>query len=111
MPPVVRHWLTRRGDRRLIAWSNTRLVDERGEIAGVVATGIDITDRTRAEDALRREGEKLRQLNRTLKALSESNQALMRGRGLRRTARHIAGRGRHPVGESAAAAPRSSRRS
>jgi PAS domain S-box-containing protein len=46
------HWLTKDGERRLIAWSNTALLDERGAVEYVVATGIDITERTQAEEAL-----------------------------------------------------------
>jgi PAS domain S-box-containing protein len=42
-------WLTRAGERRLIAWSNTNLVDTGGKVAFVIATGIDITDRRHAE--------------------------------------------------------------
>ena len=38
------HWLTRGGDPRLIEWSNTALLDERGGVEYVVATGVDVTD-------------------------------------------------------------------
>lgn len=48
------HWLTKRGERRLIAWSNSALRDEAGVVEHVVATGIDITDRVRCEAALHR---------------------------------------------------------
>jgi len=44
------HWLTRNGDKRLIAWSNTALLDEAGAVEYVIGTGIDITERRRAED-------------------------------------------------------------
>jgi PAS domain S-box-containing protein len=47
------HWLTRDGSRRLIAWSNTVLTGPVGEVQHVIATGIDITERKRAEEALR----------------------------------------------------------
>lgn len=50
----VNHWRTRRGDLRLIAWSNTALLDAAGEVEEIVATGTDITERTRAEAAVRR---------------------------------------------------------
>jgi PAS domain S-box-containing protein len=43
-------WLTRSGDKRLIVWSNTALTDGAGEVAYVIATGMDITDRKRAEE-------------------------------------------------------------
>ncbi len=43
------HWRTRDGHRRLIAWSNTALLDADGAVEYVIGTGIDITDRRRAE--------------------------------------------------------------
>ena len=49
-------WLTRNGERRRIAWSNSALVDEQGVVSYVIATGLDITDEhrlRRVEDALR----------------------------------------------------------
>jgi PAS domain S-box-containing protein/putative nucleotidyltransferase with HDIG domain len=47
------YWRTKDGGRRLIHWSNTVLTDENGAVQYVLATGIDITDRRAAEDALR----------------------------------------------------------
>jgi PAS domain S-box-containing protein len=44
------HWLTRDGRKRLINWSNTVIVDARGEVEHVIATGIDITERRQAEE-------------------------------------------------------------
>ncbi len=49
----VNHWLTRDGERRLISWSNTALLDDAGSVEYVVATGLDITHRRRAEDEMR----------------------------------------------------------
>jgi PAS domain S-box-containing protein len=46
------HWLTRGGQPRLIAWSNTVLVDGAGQVEHIIATGIDITKRKQAEEAL-----------------------------------------------------------
>ncbi len=45
-------WVTKDGGRRLIAWSNTVLVDNSGKVEYVVATGIDITERKEAEALL-----------------------------------------------------------
>lgn len=42
-------WLVRNGSRCLIAWSNTTLADEHGQVTHVIATGIDITARRKAE--------------------------------------------------------------
>jgi diguanylate cyclase (GGDEF)-like protein/PAS domain S-box-containing protein len=49
-------WITRDGDRRHIAWSNTAILDERGDVTHVILTGIDMTERREAE-AGRREAE------------------------------------------------------
>ncbi|BAY23139.1 multi-sensor hybrid histidine kinase [Calothrix sp. NIES-2100] len=46
------YWVTKDGSRRLIAWSNTILKDEEGNVEYIIATGIDITARKRAEQHL-----------------------------------------------------------
>jgi PAS domain S-box-containing protein len=46
------HWLTKDGRQRLIAWSNSVIRDERGGAAYSIGTGIDITARHQAEQAL-----------------------------------------------------------
>lgn len=52
------HWLTRSGERKLIAWSNTVLCDEHGAVEFVIGTGIDITEQRRVEElAQRRQSE------------------------------------------------------
>ncbi len=48
------YWLTKSGDRRWIAWSNTALVDDTGSVEYVIGTGIDITERKRAEEEIRK---------------------------------------------------------
>lgn len=40
---------TRDGEERLIEWHDSPLVDERSQFAGVLAIGIDVTERLRAE--------------------------------------------------------------
>lgn len=47
------YWVTKSGENRLIAWSNTCLLDVNGEVEFVVAIGIDITDQRKAEDNLK----------------------------------------------------------
>ena len=37
-------WITKDGRRRLIAWSNTAIVDADGRVENVIGTGIDITE-------------------------------------------------------------------
>lgn len=44
-------WLTKSGERRLVAWSNTTLQDQHGAIF-VIGCGIDITRHRQAENAL-----------------------------------------------------------
>jgi PAS domain S-box-containing protein/putative nucleotidyltransferase with HDIG domain len=46
-------WVTKDGQRRWIAWSNTVLLDNHGNVEHVIATGIDTTERRAAETALR----------------------------------------------------------
>ena len=46
--------VTRAGERRTIAWRNTVLRDERGEVIGILSSGEDITERLRAEDEISR---------------------------------------------------------
>jgi diguanylate cyclase (GGDEF)-like protein/PAS domain S-box-containing protein len=43
------HWLTRAGDRRLIAWSNTCLLDASGTVEFVIGTGLDVTEQRQTE--------------------------------------------------------------
>ncbi|MHC5818511.1 MAG: response regulator [Nostoc sp.] len=38
------YWVTKNGTRRLIAWVNTILLDDKGDVEHIIATGIDITD-------------------------------------------------------------------
>ena len=42
-------WITRTGERRLIDWSNTALLDDEGEVDLVIGTGIDISRRYQTE--------------------------------------------------------------
>ncbi|HEX9052958.1 MAG TPA: response regulator [Anaeromyxobacter sp.] len=46
-------WVTKDGRRREIAWQNTILGDERGDVQFVVPTGVDVTERRVAERKLR----------------------------------------------------------
>lgn len=56
------YWVTREGDRRLIAWSNTALIDSEGTVEYIIGTGIDITQRRQAEAALQASETELRAL-------------------------------------------------
>ncbi|WP_421654814.1 PAS domain S-box protein [Leptothermofonsia sp. ETS-13] len=59
-------WITRQGDRRFIAWSNTVLLDDWGFARFIVSTGIDITERKQAE-------QNLQETNQTLQTLVQSS--------------------------------------
>lgn len=48
------YWITRDQRRRLIAWSNTVLLDENQAVEHVIATGVDVTELKRAADMERR---------------------------------------------------------
>lgn len=47
------YWVAKDGHRRLIAWSNTAIVNDKRSVEYVIATGIDITERKEAEEKLR----------------------------------------------------------
>ncbi len=47
------HWITRTGDRRLVAWSSTSITDASGEVRYIVQAGNDITELRRSEAAMR----------------------------------------------------------
>ncbi len=81
-------WVARDGSRRSIAWSNTALVDGAGRVEYVIGTGIDVTERRRAEEALRqaRDELELRVQERT-RELQEANRVLeIESAGHRQTA-------------------------
>src|SRR5271170_2904615 len=55
-------WLNRDGTLRRIAWSATALTDAQGQVAFIIATGIDVTIQRAAEATLRESEAKYRQL-------------------------------------------------
>jgi PAS domain S-box-containing protein len=52
------YWITRSGERRLISWSNTALLDNQGNVEYIIGTGIDITERRRAEEELQHQNQR-----------------------------------------------------
>ena len=61
------HVLTKHGERRRMAWSCSAIRDGQGNIHSILATGLDVTDKLRAELELK----KLRQAASTAPAASE----------------------------------------
>jgi diguanylate cyclase (GGDEF)-like protein len=53
--------MRRDGERVWITWRNTPIVDAEGRLVEILSTGIDTTDRKRAEDALRVSEERFRE--------------------------------------------------
>ena len=55
------HWVAKDGAHRLIAWTNTAIVHPQGEIAYIIGTGMDITERKAAEDQLAKQAAQLQE--------------------------------------------------
>jgi len=56
------YWVAHDGSRRLIAWSNTALVDRGGAVEYIIGTGLDVTEHRQAEQTLRDSEARLRQI-------------------------------------------------
>ena len=65
----VNYWVAKNGERRLIDWSNTCLLDEYGNVEYVIPTGVDITEKHKAEKKLKQSEE---QKNLILNATAEA---------------------------------------
>jgi|GEM_PF-6295787 len=63
--------VTKDGKRRTFLWRNSAIFDEKGRITGFLASGMDITERTRQEM-------RIRHLNRLLDAMRSVNQLIAR---------------------------------
>ena len=44
------YWLTKDGEKRMIVWTNTVLLNDAGEVKNVISTGIDITEKRKIEE-------------------------------------------------------------
>ncbi len=63
--------ITRSGERRTIYWYNTDLKDEKGNLIGTLSSGEDITERKKAEEALKQAQAKLQDYAKNLERLVE----------------------------------------
>ncbi len=54
--------VTKAGTRRLIAWNNSAVRDQEGEIIGTLSSGEDITEKRQAEEALRQSRERFKRI-------------------------------------------------
>ncbi|GAB4541046.1 MAG: GAF domain-containing protein [Anaerolineae bacterium] len=73
------YWLTRDGSRRLIAWSNTALLNDSGTVEYVIGTGIDISERKRVEAEIerrRQESEALNKISQSVTATLDLQETL-----------------------------------
>lgn len=71
------YWLMKDGGLRTIAWWNTALLDHKGAVEYIVATGIDVTERRMAEQQLRAAHDELeRRVEERTAALTLANDEL-----------------------------------
>gem|GEM_PF-808768 len=54
--------VTRSGEERIVAWHDSLLRDSAGRVTGLISSGVDVTDRVRAEHALQASELKFREL-------------------------------------------------
>ena len=63
--------LTSTGEERMIAWHNALIRDESGRPAGTISSGEDVTERVKAEEALREAHEELSRFSMDLEKIVE----------------------------------------
>ena len=56
------YWVTRSGALRFIEWSNSAVTDERGHVTHIIGTGIDVTEKRAADQALQNSDARFRRL-------------------------------------------------
>ncbi|MBT4286017.1 MAG: PAS domain S-box protein [Deltaproteobacteria bacterium] len=93
------HWVTKNGQERLIQWYNSILTKEDGSIEYILCTGLDITERNKAEEQLKRAHtelelrvkERTEELNQSLTTLKQTQQELIRSERLAALGNMVAG--------------------
>ena len=71
--------IRRDGSRAWMAWTSKPILDESGNVAGILSVGIDITERKKAEDALRDSRQQLRSLSARLLSAQEEERRRIAG--------------------------------
>lgn len=66
------HLVTKRGETRLIRWSNSAILDDNGAVEYIVITGIDITEQEANEQQLEEQATLQKQLTRELLTAQEA---------------------------------------
>ncbi len=66
-------WISKNGIKHLISWTDTALFDDNGQIDYIIATGIDITKRQKAENELQKANQELASW---VKELEERNEEM-----------------------------------
>jgi len=56
------YWVTKSGERRFIKWSNSAVTDESGRVTHVIGTGIDVTEKRAADQAVQDSEARFRRL-------------------------------------------------
>jgi len=91
--PVV----TKDGEERIIAWHNTLLTDDLGNVIGTLSSGEDITERKRAEEALKEYSERLEEMvDERTQELRDAQEKLVRQESLA-VLGHLAGAMAHEL--------------
>ena len=81
--------LTKSGAERIIAWHNTVIKDDEGEIVGTLSSGEDVTERREAEEILLNSLKDSRQRQAEITALLEASSAVLKYHDFMGTARVI----------------------
>jgi PAS domain S-box-containing protein len=90
--------LTSNGTERIIAWENTAIRDETGNIINTLSSGEDITARKAAEDILMNTLEESQQRQTEISALLEGSHAVLKYHDFRSAAQSIFNSCKHLIG-------------